>query len=60
MGEFAVEYSVSQDAYHIDKLEQALRNNINMSLNKISNDYKILYIGTYENCKMFIEECKMC
>ena len=47
---YALEYSVQQKAWHIDKLDAVLSKNLNMIKGEISNDYKIIFIGDYETC----------
>ncbi len=45
MERFCLEYSVSQECFHIELLEEVLRNNRKHAIEKMSNDYKIMFIG---------------
>ena len=42
--EYVVEYSVEQKAWNIDTLKNALKNNLDMVIRKVSNDYKIIAV----------------
>lgn len=52
---YVVEYSVSQDCFHVCTLEESLKLNFENAKLKKSNDYQILYIGGYEECSIYAE-----
>jgi len=41
---YTLEYSVKQDAFHIDKVVNTLNINIANAINKRENDYRIIFI----------------
>lgn len=45
---YCAEYSISQGAWHIDKLENVIQKNEEMKDANINNDYKIIYISDNE------------
>ena len=53
---YVVEYSIEQQCWNISRLDDILRINLDMVKRKVSNDYKMIYIGTYEQCEIFIRE----
>lgn len=52
---YVAEYSASQDCFNIDLLDTILQKNNQHARAKESNDYQILYIGSYDNCELFIK-----
>lgn len=55
---WALEYSVEQDAFYVNKLDELLEKNLYSCLNKISNDYKIIFIGSEEQCRQFYKQVR--
>ena len=53
---YVVEYSIEQSCWNIARIDDILKTNIRMLQNKISNDYKMVYLGTYDECTMFIKK----
>lgn len=53
------EYSVKQKAFNVDTLENILKLNNYMSLKGFSNDYKIIYVGSYQKCKEKMEQLRL-
>lgn len=51
---YAVEYSIEQGCWNIVRLDDVLTINLRMVQRKVSNDYKMIYLGTYEECTLFI------
>lgn len=51
---YAVEYSIEQGCWNIATIDDILKSNIRMLQRKVSNDYKMVYLGTYDECTMFI------
>ena len=51
---YAVEYSIEQGCWNIAKIDDILKTNLRMVQRKVSNDYKMIYLGTYEECTLFI------
>ena len=51
---YAVEYSIEQSCWNIARFDDILTTNLRMVKQKTSNDYKMIYLGTYEECTLFI------
>lgn len=51
---YAVEYSIEQRCWNIARFDDILTTNLRMVKQKTSNDYKMIYLGTYEECTLFI------
>lgn len=51
------EYSVSQGCGHIETLEQAIKNNKNVILNKTGADYLVVAVGiSFDEVAMVLDE----
>lgn len=48
--QFALEYSATQGHFHVDTLERTLENNMETVGASPTNDYKIIFIGSYDEC----------
>lgn len=55
---WVVEYSSQQDCFNITTLDNALEINIRNAYKKTNNDFQMLFIGSYEQCTMFIRNFK--
>lgn len=47
---YCLEYSRKQNAYHIDLLYKTAEMNLVNLIRGKSNDYQIIYLGTYDQC----------
>ncbi len=56
---YFVEYSVSQQCFHIDTINRTFETNINSIINDISNDYKVITIvDSYKEAQEYIRNFK--
>jgi len=59
MKKWSVEYSISQDCFHVDDLERILKSNTVDMFLKHENDYKIIAIfETQKEANEFADECR--
>lgn len=52
----ALEYSATQGHFHVDTLKRTLENNMETVGASPTNDYKIIFIGSYEECHELSEK----
>ena len=55
---WVVEHSNKQNCYHIDLFINTIKNNLKNIYEPYDSDYQIIFMGTYDECKQFIEKIK--
>jgi hypothetical protein len=55
---WALEYSVKQKAFHLDKLQDTCFRNMKNVLLKKSLDYVIVFVGDHQECYVTMEQLR--